>query len=53
VLIGWNIKDRRGPVPATLAGLRKLPPPLIGQLIATWATAMRQAPPPLETPATA
>ena len=52
VLIGWNLADHKGLIPATAEGMKRLTPTLIGQVIATWASLVGQAPPPLETPAT-
>lgn len=52
VLIGWNLADHKGPIPATVEGMKRLTPTLIGQIISTWASLVGQASPPLGTPAT-
>jgi len=45
VLIDWNLEDDRGPIPATIEGIKRIPPIFIGRLCGELIKAMRPSVP--------
>jgi len=47
VLVGWNIEDKAGPVPADAGGMKRIPPQFAILLLEKWAEAVAKPSAPL------
>lgn len=53
MLVGWNLEDDDGPVPATRAGLGDQDPDLSSAVVLAWVEGVAGVPAPLARPSTA
>lgn len=51
-LVGWNLADHTGAIPATFDGMLRLPVDVVLTVMATWRTSIGRVMPPLRTAAT-
>lgn len=49
-LVSWNLADHKGPLPADIEGIRRLPPNVLGTIFGEWAGAIVHVPRPLGQP---
>ena len=50
ILVGWNLEDGDGPIPATYEGVVRVYPAIINDLVTRWMEAQVNVPAPLAAP---